>query len=179
MTGHYQNAAQGDISRSDLQGYGQSYVPRAKLPPEGRVPLRQLDTVSAQDIELQPMKYLALALIHLRNQLDNLAQQIANKSRPFDEYLPQTPQNISVTSVTLQPAFESTERVETIIITGPAGAVTLQLGDRFWQLTIPASGFLILSPVKVILERSDNRILTSATPGNYTLELMGYADERA
>lgn len=56
--------------------------------------------------------------------------------------------------------------------------VTLQLGDRIWQLAIPATGYLQLGYVGLILGRSDARILTPATPGVYTLELMGIADRR-
>lgn len=172
-----------DRGQSDLQGYGNSVgsntVPRATLPPGMQIPTRQLSGISTADIEREPMKYVALALVHLRNQNANLAQQIADHSRPFDEYLPRTLTGDSETSINLQPTFESTERVESIIITGPPGNVSLQLGDRLWALTIPATGILVIAPVHITLERSDNRQLTAATPGQYSLELMGYVDERA
>jgi hypothetical protein len=167
------------VSQPDLQGYGTGYIVRAKLPVEGRVPMRQPDVISTADIEREPLKYMALALIHLRNQLQHLATKIASTTKPFDEYRPQTLAGDSELTMTLQPSYENTERVESIIITGPAGAVVLQLGNRIWNLTIPAAGILVIAPIRLELVRSDNRILTAQTPGQYGLELMGYVDERS
>lgn len=56
--------------------------------------------------------------------------------------------------------------------------ITLQLGDRFFSLTIPASGVLEMNPKGLLLTPQDARILVATFPGNYTLELMGWADER-
>jgi hypothetical protein len=55
---------------------------------------------------------------------------------------------------------------------------TLQLGDRQWSLTMPASGVLVIAPLSLMLSRADRRLVSSASPGNWTLELMGWGDER-
>jgi hypothetical protein len=56
--------------------------------------------------------------------------------------------------------------------------VTLQLGDRFWNLVIPATGILEISPKRLMLAPYHQRILTATFPGQYALELLGYADVR-
>ena len=56
--------------------------------------------------------------------------------------------------------------------------VIVQLGDRVWNLTIPFTGVLELSPKKLILAYQDIRQLTAAIPGAYSLELLGVADVR-
>jgi hypothetical protein len=65
-----------------------------------------------------------------------------------------------------------------VLITGPTGGISVQLGDRVWNLTIPATGVIVIAPVAILLGRSDVRQLTATTPGEYTLELMGHADDR-
>ena len=52
---------------------------------------------------------------------------------------------------------------------------TLKLGKRFWSLVMPASGILVIAPVSFSLSRSDDRILSSLVPGDWALELSGYA----
>jgi hypothetical protein len=62
----------------------------------------------------------------------------------------------------------------------PAGSTvpfTLQLGDRYWNLALTNTGILEFS-TKLLLSRTDKRLLTSIFPGAWTLELMGYADVR-
>lgn len=156
-------------------GYGASYVPRRAKPP---TVIRQPLQPGVADIESQPQKYTALALVHLRNEMARLAVQIEDRSRPVDEYQPQEILGETETTITVQPQFETEERITSIIVVGPAGAVTLQLGDRIWPLTIPATGVIVIAPILLFLSRSDNRILTAATPGQYSLELMGFADTR-
>lgn len=54
---------------------------------------------------------------------------------------------------------------------------TLALGSHVWNnLALPASGILVVAPVAIPLSRSAPRQLTSATAGDWTLELMGYAE---
>jgi hypothetical protein len=55
--------------------------------------------------------------------------------------------------------------------------VTLQLGDRFWNLSMPPTGVIVIAPVGILLNRNDIRQLTGAS-GSYSLELTGIADER-
>jgi hypothetical protein len=237
------------------------------------------------------MKYIALALVHLKSKLEKVATMVEDKSRPLDIYQPQTLTVEANASITLQPAWETPEKISSIIITGPptsstaapsggnagnvttpgagativntaainglynvtvtvwvsgtvgagdndnmqlvygstvinlsdgttpitypfqinpannglsvkainagtAGAVyhaaityapaspnpattmTLQLGDRTWNLTMPSTGIIVVAPVGIMLSRSDVRIFTASTSGEYTLELMGYADTR-
>lgn len=54
---------------------------------------------------------------------------------------------------------------------------TLQLGDRFWNLALPATGILEFS-AGIMLSRVDQRILTSSVAGPWSLELTGRADVR-
>jgi hypothetical protein len=114
----------------------------------------------------------------LVKQLGDFARQVENRARVVDEYQVQSSVAASESTVTVQPIYDLVpEKIESIIITGPAGAVTLQLGDRFWNLTIPATGIIVIAPVAVLLNRNDIRQLSGA-PGSYSLELMGIADER-
>jgi hypothetical protein len=148
--------------------------------PTGIIHERQLDKPAGiPDIETEPLRYIALALIHLRDQIAEQAKLLQDQGRPVDEYRPQTLAGDSETAITLQPQWESIERIEQILITGPAGQVTLQLGDRVWSLTIPATGFILIAPVAIFLGRDDVRQLTAQAAGDYTLELMGFADTRA
>lgn len=158
------------------------HSPRAKEPGMP-IHLRHPDTIDTKDIEQAPLKYNALALIHLRNEIERLANLIVDRSRPVDEYNVQTlvaealPQG---NQLILQPQFETGEIIESIVITGPAaGTATLQLGDRAWPIVIPASQILFIgAPLVLGLSRNDNRILTATTSGEWSLELMGYADTR-
>lgn len=265
--------------------------------PEGQVHTRNVSQIGVQDIEQEPFKYVALALVHLKGKLEKIATIVEDRSRPLDVYQPQTIAPESTPVITLQPAWEVPEKITSVIITGPAttalavpasggvsgnitspgagativnsapltglynitvtvwvsgtvgtadndniqlvfgatvinlsdvgtsvtpiqypfqlnpngngltvrtinagtvgsiyhAAITftpvnpsptspntmvLQLGDRVWNLTMPASGILTISPIAVMLNRSDLRQLTVTSPGEYTLELMGYADTR-
>lgn len=146
---------------------------------DGQVHIRNVSQIGVQDIEQEPMKYIALALVHLKKQLQNLAIMLEDRSRTVDAYQPQEyGSGSSSSNIELQPQWEAGETITSIIVTGPAGTVTLQLGDRVWPLTIPASGIIVIAPIKLYLDRSDRRILSFATPGAYTLELMGYGDTR-
>lgn len=53
---------------------------------------------------------------------------------------------------------------------------TLQLGKRAWPLLLPVTGILVIAPVQFKLGRSDNRLLNAAVPGDWSFELMGYAE---
>lgn len=154
------------------------HLPRPKIQPGGEKHLRQVPPVQVPSIEQEPLRYLALALVHLRNEISKLPAMIEDHSRPVDEYRPQELVPDSELTMTLQPQWETEERITSIIVTGPAGSIALQLGDRTWNLTIPATGILVIGPISLFLSRSDARILTAQTPGQYTLELMGYCDTR-
>lgn len=155
-------------------------IPRGKRPHGSQVPLRQVTGISAEDIEQEPMKYIALALVHMKMQLQNLAVMSADHSRPVDEYQSQTlVAETTNNSLELQPQYEVPELIECIIITGPTGAFTLQLGDRTWNLVMPATQCMTIgAPMRLLLSRNDRRVLTSAVTGEWTLELTGHADTR-
>jgi hypothetical protein len=154
-------------------------VPRSEpFKPHELNPARP-DSVEVPDIERVPARYVAIALTRLHAQVSAIAKMIGDYSRPVDEYRPQVPlSGDSETTFQLQPQWETPEIIRSIIITGPTGSITLQLGDRVWSLTIPASGIIVISPIAVMLERSDLRILTASVTGQYTLELMGNCDDR-
>jgi len=141
--------------------------------------LRQPEKVETPNIEHEPMKFIALALVHLRNEFSKLPVMIEDRSKPVDEY--EVPATLPVGgTLTLQPQWETAEFIESILITGPAAATgTLQMGDRFLPFTIPATQILFIgAPMGMRLARSDARILTVQTAGTYTFEIMGYADTR-
>jgi hypothetical protein len=125
------------------------------------------------------MRYIALALLHLRDQISTLANMTQDAGRPFDEYQPQTLAVEAETAISVQPTYEVSERVESIIVTGPpAAAITLELGDRTWPLVIPATGIISMNGLAIQLGRSDVRQIIATVPGQYTIELMGHADSR-
>lgn len=153
------------------------HIPRPKE--NQRINIRQVQGITAEDAERPTAgEYMAKALIAIQRHLQDIVKKQIDETKVFDEYQSVGSVPISAGSLLIQPTYEYTERVESIIIVGPAGVVTLQLGDRFWSLTIPAAGFLILAPVAVYLGRDDTRQLTAGTPGAYSLELMGRADTR-
>lgn len=156
-------------------GYGWEYVPRAVKP---GTPVRQPVPIEPEDIERQPMKFIALALMQLHRQFRRMAISIEDRSQAVDEYQSQTPTGPVTNLLQLQPQYESNERITSILVVGPAGAATVTLGDRVLPLTIPASGFLILAPVSFFLGRDDLRQLSTATAGQINLILGGYADTR-
>lgn len=153
-------------------------IPRHTKPGENELHSRHPSPIVTPDIETQPLKYIALALVHLRNSFAKLPRMIEDNSRPVDEYQTQSLAPESEVNLNVLPQWEDSEIIRSIIITGPAGAMNLQLGDRNWNLVIPATGFIVMAPLWLLLDREDNRILSSATPGQYTLELMGHADTR-
>jgi hypothetical protein len=143
--------------------------------PRGGNPIR------AEDVTQESPQFLQQSFAQLRDSLDELARRTENHANPVDEY--QTSAlggGSSETQLSLLPTYEyMPEKILAIIINGPPNAnVTLQLGDRNWPLVIPAAGILPIGPIAIIIGRSDPRILTAITPGQYSLELMGFADRR-
>jgi hypothetical protein len=71
----------------------------------------------------------------------------------------------------------ATYSAQLTITTQPQPApFTLKLGKRAWNLLLPASGVLVIAPVAIKLSRSDDRYLIAPTPGDWSMELMGYAE---
>jgi hypothetical protein len=151
-----------------------------KLPPDSVIHTRQPVDPETRDTEKEPLAFEEIGAKQLAEQLTIIARAAENRANPVDEYNSAAITGAgSAAAVTVSPTYEyMPEKIEAIIVTGPTGAITLQLGDRLWQLSIPASGILVISPLALMLGRGDTRSLSSATPGTYTLELMGIADRR-
>lgn len=153
----------------------------SKLPPDATVKVRGSNApIGAQDVEQFSPEYVAAGMLEMREALGTIARQSANRSNPVDEYNSAPITGTGTQSVvSVLPTYEyMPEMIESIIVCGPAGSVTIQLGDRQWPVTIPAAGIIVIAPVALILSRNDARQLTAQTPGQYSLELMGIADRR-
>jgi len=127
-------------------------------------------------------EYILVALEHVRREANAIARKIADITKPVDEYSTgQLWDEVQSTlTVKLTPQFDkSSERIECVIVTGPPStAFTLTLGDRVWNVLTDASGKFVVEHTGILLDRNDLRYLVSTTPGNWTLELTGFADER-
>ena len=151
-----------------------------RLPSDAIIHTREPVNPETTDAETDVPSFEKLGLDELKEQIGNVARHLENRSFVVDEYNSAAVSGAgSSASVTVPPTYEyKPEKIESIIVTGPTGVINLQLGDRQWALTIPASGILVIAPIAILLSRSDARILTPVTPGVYTLELMGVADQR-
>lgn len=151
-----------------------------KLPPDAIIHTRQPGKVETTDEEQTAPAFEKRGAEDLLKQLVSIARFAENRANPVDEYNSAAITGAgSSASITVQPTYEyMAEKIESVIVTGPTGQINLQLGDRLWTLTIPASGILVIAPISILLGRSDARILTPAAAGVYTLELMGIADRR-
>lgn len=143
---------------------------------------RVAEPVSVPDLESEPpQKFHLIALMRIERQLQAIARRIASSVRVVDEYsIVGAYLGDSDTSVEVQPEYDTMpELITAVLVTGPVSTTfTLQLGNRNWNLATTANGFCLISPIGILLTRNDRRILTSATAGNWTLELTGRADER-
>lgn len=157
-------------------------IRHSRLPSDAEVSVRDTDApIRSTDVEQFSPEFVAAGLMRLRDSLSDLARQLENKSRPVDEYNTCPITGAATESVlTVLPTYDFlVERIEAVLITGPPAAqITLTVGDRQWNMVIPAAGVLPIGPLGMFLGRNDPRTLTAQTPGIYTLELMGYADAR-
>ncbi len=153
-----------------------------KIAPGGVIPVRNAPTTQVTDQEMSPIEnYMIVAVSRIQKQLAGLARQLQDLTKPVDEYsIVSSYSPAGEVAVEVLPTYDTiNEKIESIIVTGPVTtAFTLQLGDRFWNLSTDATGKVILAPVAVMLSRNDRRLLTSVTNGNWNLELMGHGDER-
>ena len=95
---------------------------------------------------------------------------------PFTISVPAGGGTIAITVGANAPTAASVYRCQGVL-TG-SSEFTLQLGKRTWQLALPASGVLVIAPIKISLDRSDTRKLTAANAGDWAVELCGYAEKR-
>lgn len=153
-----------------------------KLPPGTMFPVRDKnEPIRTENAEQITPEFIRSGLLQLQEALGEIARQTENRGNPVDEY-----NTCSITgaatesTLTVLPTYEfMPEKIVGVIVSGtPSTAVTIILGDRQWPVIIPATGILIIAPIAIILGRNDIRQLTSVTPGQFFLELMGYADKR-
>jgi hypothetical protein len=150
----------------------------------GTIPVRIADNeTSLPDTEsIPPEKFVMIALARIHKNLSKMARQQDDSSRPVDEYQGNATYNAAQleTSLEVQPQFDVwAEMIHSVLVTGPAStAFQLQLGDRYFNVLTDVSGRFLLSNIAMMLSRNDRRLLTSSTAGSWTLELMGFADER-
>lgn len=149
--------------------------------PPGRAYPRMPPTRAQNDTPIGDENWLREAVTRFDRSLSDLTTLIEDTSHRVDEFqnLPTTGAP-NVTQIQTFPDYDIyAEIIESVVVTGPAGtAYTLQLGKRIWTLQMPAAGIYVIAPLKLSLDRDDARILTSNTAGDWTLELMGYADIR-
>lgn len=154
----------------------------SKLPPQGEFFVRDTNApIRSADTDQEATDWVVKGFRRMQEALDTLATHIENRSFPVDEYNTVPITGAATESVvSVLPTYEyMPEKIEAIVVTGPANAVcTLLLGDRQWPIVIPAAGILPIGPLAIILGRSDPRQLIAQTAGIYTLELMGVADRR-
>jgi hypothetical protein len=131
--------------------------------------------------DLPPASKMTLvALNRLEKGIAALARTAQDVSHVVDEYSTEPVIADNLLTVTVQPEYDKmAERIESVIVTGPPStAFTLLLGDRSWFVLTDARGLFHVPYAGLLLGRNDQRQLSSAVAGNWTLELTGYADER-
>lgn len=126
-------------------------------------------------------EWIRNAIEQMLSQLKGLRRVIEDRTRPVDEYqgTPTASELQSTVTVPAQFDAQMSERIESILIWGPPAATgTIKLGDTTINIVIPASGVLVIAPISMLLNRSDDRILTLSPAGDIGVRLMGWADER-
>jgi hypothetical protein len=127
-------------------------------------------------------KYMLVALNRLEKILGPLSRKVADITKPVDEYSITGIYNqvTSLNEITVFPQFDkSAERISYVLVTGPpTTAFTLTLGNRTWNVLTDATGTWQVHGAGIMLDKNDSRILQSATAGDWSLELCGFADER-
>lgn len=150
--------------------------------PPGRAYPRMPPTRAANQTPIGDENWLREAVTRFERSLADLTSLIEDNSHRVDEFQNLSPASGGNLQVQTLPDYDVyPEIIEAVIVTGPVtGNVpfTLQLGKRIWPLQLPASGILVIAPIKISLDRDDQRTVTSGTAGDWTLELMGYADIR-
>ncbi len=153
-----------------------------KIQPGARIDPRMTPKVVTPDLEMEPgQKFMLIALAQIRRELQLVGRKLVSTYKRVDEYqIVGGYAGDSTAIVEVQPQFDTiAEMIESVLITGPVStAFTVQLGDRNWTLTTNTTGLAVIAPVGIMLTRNDRRLLTGASAGNWTLELMGHADER-
>lgn len=150
--------------------------PGTKVRSERVVRTHKSEPWETTDIDVAPeAKWMLNTLARLYGELKNLSKIVEDRTKPVDEFTPQTTMSTELT-LEIQPTYEIPVRVTSILVTGPAGqTVTVTVGPRNWTVVIPASGVLVIAPISMIVNREDHRTITATVAGDYSLELMGWA----
>lgn len=125
-------------------------------------------------------EWLDETITQVLRELRDAADLLRQESRSVDEYQVQTTAVESTNSITWPAEFERVDEIITsILVTGPVStAFTLQLGKRVWPLNTTPAGFLVIAPIRMKLNYTDIRQLSSATFGEWAVEVMGYPQFR-
>lgn len=125
-------------------------------------------------------RMVLVAINRLEKGIAALARTAQDISHVVDEYGTESVTADNITTLTVFPEYDKmAERIESVIVTGPPStAFTLTLGDRTWFVLTNTTGLFHVPYAGILLARNDVRQLASAVPGNWSLELTGYADER-
>lgn len=135
---------------------------------------KPLDRTVADRPDEESSAYLRQEMAQLRKVIGDIAYLIQSRTTEVDEKNSAT-LSATLTNFSVQAEYQS-EIIECVIVTGPVNsAFTLQLGSaaRIWNLNTGPNGFCIMQPLKIRMEELDQRILTSAVAGAWTLELFG------
>lgn len=140
---------------------------------------KPLDRTVANRSDDESLAYIRQEMQQLRRVVSDLAYLIESRTTEVDEkqYAQLTAQ---LTGFSTQAEYQS-EIIESVVVTGPANAAfTLQLGSaaRIWNLNTGPNGFCVIPHLKIRLEELDQRQLTSAVVGAWTLELFGRQNPR-
>ena len=123
----------------------------------GDVVVRETPFVVDDDGPISP-EFIRTAVARIYGELDNIARMTFDESRRVDEY--QTVLG-NITQLEVLPDYEMGEIIHTIVIGAPPFSVCqLQLGNRYLQITMDATGLRVLAPVGFQLDRHDRRILS-------------------
>lgn len=123
----------------------------------GDVVVRETPFVVDDDGPISP-EFIRAATARIYGELDNIARMTFDSSRRVDEY--QTVLG-NITQLEVLPDYEMSEIIYAIIIGAPPFSVCqLQLGNRYLQITLDATGLRIISNVGFQLDRHDRRVLT-------------------
>jgi hypothetical protein len=152
-----------------------------KLQHGASLPVRNLPSpvIHTADEELPvPERYLEWIVTKVHRHLEQIANEAIAKARIVEEYTNGSFQSATQeTILTLVPDYSpASERITGILVTGPTTtAFTLQLGDRYLVLNTGVGGYVTINHLCITLKPTSQRILTSATPGDWFFQLTGYA----
>jgi hypothetical protein len=125
-----------------------------------------------------PPHYLEYVMTRTARNLDRIARWYADQARIVEEFAGESSEGATgETVLQVVPDYEpANERITSVLVTGPPlTAFVLELGARYMTLVTDASGKLLLAPVGFTLTPTSKRLLTTAVPGSWFLQLSGYA----